>query len=88
MHLKPYSLATDLVVCEHGFFVFMKLKINGEERDVADGVSLIGLLESLRIRPGRVIVERNRNIVARDSFTTTMLTEGDVLEIVHFIGGG
>ena len=66
----------------------MKIKINGEEKQIADGLSLIGLLESLQIRPGRVVVERNRDIVARDWFATTMLSEGDVLEIVHFVGGG
>ena len=66
----------------------MKIKINGEEKQIADGLSLIGLLESLQIRPGRVVVERNRDIVASDWFATTMLSEGDVLEIVHFVGGG
>jgi len=70
------------------FLILMKLKVNGEEREVTDGVCVIGLLESLQIRAGRVVVERNREIVARDAFTTTMLTEGDVLEIVHFVGGG
>ncbi|MGH7816441.1 MAG: sulfur carrier protein ThiS [Candidatus Binatia bacterium] len=66
----------------------MKLKINGEEREVVDGLSLTALLESLQIRPGRVVVERNREIVPRDSFGRTMMAEGDVLEIVHFVGGG
>ena len=66
----------------------MKLKINGEEREVVDGLSLTALLESLQIRPGRVVVERNRDIVPRDSFGRTMMAEGDVLEIVHFVGGG
>jgi len=70
------------------FLILMKLMLNGKEREVANGISLIGLLESLQIRPGRVVVERNREIVARDSFSTTRLTEGDVLEIVHFVGGG
>jgi sulfur carrier protein len=66
----------------------MRLKINGEERDIADGVNLSGLLEQLQIRPGRVVVERNKQIVARDSFGATLLADGDVLEIVHFVGGG
>ena len=66
----------------------MKIKINGEEKEIADGLSLNGLLESLQIRPGRVVVERNRDIVPRDSFAAAMLAEGDVLEIVHFVGGG
>ena len=70
------------------FLILMTIKINGEDKQIADGQSLIGLLESLQIRPGRVVVERNRDIVGRDSFATTMLAEGDVVEIVHFVGGG
>ena len=70
------------------FFLLMKIKINGEEKQIADGLSVNTLLESLQIRPGRVVVERNRDIVPRDSFGVTMLAEGDILEIVHFVGGG
>jgi thiamine biosynthesis protein ThiS len=66
----------------------MKLKINGEEKEIADGLSLTALLEQLQIRPARVVVERNRDIVARDVYGTTLLAEGDTLEIVHFVGGG
>jgi sulfur carrier protein len=66
----------------------MKLKINGEETEIADGLSLGTLLEQLQIRPARVVVERNRDIVARDVYGTTLLAEGDMLEIVHFVGGG
>ncbi|MBM2804314.1 MAG: thiazole synthase [Deltaproteobacteria bacterium] len=66
----------------------MKIKINGDKKQIANGLSVNALLESLQIRPGRVVVERNREIVPRDSFETTMLAEGDVLEIVHFVGGG
>ena len=70
------------------FLVLMKIKINGAEKQIADGLSVTTLLESLQIRPGRVVVERNRDIVPRDSFGVTMLAEGDILEIVHFVGGG
>ena len=70
------------------FFLLMKIKINGEKKQIADGLSINTLLESLQIRPGRVVVERNRDIVPRDSFGVTMLAEGDILEIVHFVGGG
>ncbi|HEY3168281.1 MAG TPA: sulfur carrier protein ThiS [Candidatus Binatia bacterium] len=66
----------------------MKIKINGEEREIAAGLSIGALLEQLQIRPGRVVVERNRDIVARDAYGGTMLLEGDTLEIVHFVGGG
>jgi thiamine biosynthesis protein ThiS len=66
----------------------MKLKINGEDRQIDDGLTLAALLDSLQIRPGRVVVERNRDIVPRDTYTVTLLNEGDILEIVHFVGGG
>jgi len=70
------------------FFIVMRVKINGEDRQVDDGLTLIALLESLQIRPGRVVVERNRDIVPRDSYSATLINDGDTLEIVHFVGGG
>ena len=66
----------------------MKLRINGEDKELADGLSVTGLLEQLQIRPGRVVVERNREIVPRDFYGTVLLAEGDTLEIVQFVGGG
>ena len=88
-HLKPYSLATTQWLKWMRFFRFkMKLQINGEEKDIADGLNLASLLEELQIRPARVVVERNREIVPRDSYGTILLAEGDTLEIVHFVGGG
>ena len=66
----------------------MNIKINGEDKEIASGLSVAGLLEELQIRPARVVVERNRAIVARDVYASTQLAEGDTLEIVHFVGGG
>lgn len=70
------------------FFFVMKVKINGEEQEFANSLTLSALLESLQIRPGRVVVERNREIVPRDSYNATLINDGDTLEIVHFVGGG
>ena len=66
----------------------MKIRINGEERELGAGLSIGALLEELKIRPGRVVIELNRNIVSRELYTSTTLSEGDALEIVHFVGGG
>ena len=66
----------------------MKIKINGEDREMDNGLTLTALLESLQIRPGRVVVERNRDIVPRDTYSATLINDGDTLEIVHFVGGG
>ena len=74
--------------CGDGFFVYMKIRVNGEEKEIADGLNVVRLLEELQIRPGRVVVELNRNIVSREAHGLTLLKEGDALEIVHFVGGG
>ena len=69
----------------------MKLHINGEERDFADvssAFTLFALVEKLGMKPDRVAVELNRDIVPRERWSETMLNEGDRLEVVHFVGGG
>ena len=65
----------------------MKLTINGREQDVSSA-TLAKLIEQLGMKPDRVAVELNRNIVPRDQWAATNLAEGDQLEIVHFVGGG
>ena len=76
------------VVCGDGFFVHMKIRVNGEEKEIADGLNVARLLDELQIRPARVVVELNRNIVSRETHASTQLKDGDTLEIVHFVGGG
>ena len=66
----------------------MKVSINGKPRTLAAGTSLAGLLQELKLEAARVVVERNRGIVAREQFAAVALVDGDVLEIVHFVGGG
>jgi sulfur carrier protein len=66
----------------------MKLMVNGESRDLPDHLSVRGLVEHLGLTEGPVAVERNREVVPRASHETTLLCEGDVVEIVHFVGGG
>jgi len=69
----------------------MKLQINGEERAFDDSptpFTLAALVEFLGMKPDRVAVELNRDIVPRDRWPDTSLTEGDRLEVVHFVGGG
>jgi thiamine biosynthesis protein ThiS len=86
--LKPYSLATAVVSANTVFFGRMKIQINGEEKEVADGSSVAQLLDELKIRPARVVIELNRDIVSRDAYASCVLKAGDALEIVHFVGGG
>lgn len=64
------------------------IHLNGKEREVAADITVSGLLDQLGLVPGMVIVERNREILARDSYPSVRLSEGDRLELVHFVGGG
>lgn len=63
------------------------LTVNGEARTVAEGTTVRALLDALGL-PLLVAVERNREIVPRAAHPATALAEGDVLEVVHFVGGG
>jgi sulfur carrier protein len=70
-------------------FSRMKLHINGEARDFnLASATLSALVEALGMKPDRVAVELNRDIVPRDRWSETPLRDGDQLEIVHFVGGG
>lgn len=66
----------------------MQIQINGEKRDFATKITVTKMLQELKIRPGRVVVELNRDILSRDAYEGTLLKEGDAVEIVHFVGGG
>ena len=66
----------------------VNIRLNGKEREIASGTTVEGLLDELGLVAGMVVVERNREILARDSYATVRLREGDQLELVHFVGGG
>lgn len=66
----------------------MEIVVNGENRTVRDGATVLSLLADLSLPESRVAVERNREIVRKAEFAGTALREGDRLEIVTFVGGG
>lgn len=66
----------------------MRVSLNGETRDVPDGLSLAALFEHLKLPLDRVAVELNLEIVPRSGWPATQLKEGDRLEVVHLVGGG
>jgi sulfur carrier protein len=66
----------------------MRLQVNGEERDLADGTSLEGLLDQLGLRLGSVVVEHNGTALLRSEVRTAALKDGDVLELVRAVAGG
>ena len=66
----------------------MRIEVNGEAREVAPDTTVRALLSLLGVGEDPVAVERNREIVPRAQHACTLLSEGDRLEVVHFVGGG
>lgn len=66
----------------------MQILLNGEPRELPDGLSVADLLERLELGGRRVAVELNLEIVPRSRHALTPLRDGDRLEVVHAIGGG
>ena len=66
----------------------MKITINGEDRVFTKGASIETLVKELKIDPRKIAIEQNLCIVPANEYKDTYLQEGDVLEVVQFIGGG
>ncbi len=66
----------------------IQVQVNGKEREVQSGLSVHELVESLELNPLLIVVELNREILSRDQFKDIQISEGDTVELVHFVGGG
>jgi thiamine biosynthesis protein ThiS len=66
----------------------IRIMVNGEAREIGAGSHVTDLLELLGLHPGMVVVEHNREILERAHLAVAAVREGDVFEVVHFVGGG
>ncbi|MCZ8523465.1 MULTISPECIES: sulfur carrier protein ThiS [Paenibacillus] len=66
----------------------MNLIVNGEARDVEGAGTVAELLAVFKLQHKILVVELNREIIDRSHYEETKLTDGDRIEIVHFVGGG
>jgi sulfur carrier protein len=66
----------------------MKLKLNGTESETQEGITVAGLLKTLKIEPAQVAVEVNLQIVKKCNYQAHVLKDNDAVEIVNFVGGG
>jgi thiamine biosynthesis protein ThiS len=66
----------------------LALTVNGEPRSLPGPATVTDLLTMLGLDPRAVVVELNRRIVRRPEHADTALGNGDVVELVHFVGGG
>ncbi len=66
----------------------MRLMVNGEARDAPAATTVAALVTLLGLDKRKLAVERNLEIVPRSAFASTLLCDGDRIEIVAFVGGG
>jgi thiamine biosynthesis protein ThiS len=66
----------------------MKITINGELREIPDGLTVAALLQHLEMTADRVAIERNLDILPRAKWQETEVQPDDRYEIVHLVGGG
>ena len=64
------------------------MKVTGEQIQLKETLSLKTFLDNAGYTSGRIAVERNGDIVPKNSYEKVLLSDADTLEIVHFVGGG
>ncbi len=66
----------------------MEIIFNGKSRKLQPGINIQEFLDQLQLDCLQVVVEHNRNIISRQRLADTLLSHGDTLEVIHFVGGG
>jgi len=66
----------------------MIITINGERREIPNGLTVIALLDHLGMRGDRVAIERNLQVLPRAQWPETLVQQNDGFEIVQLVGGG
>lgn len=67
----------------------MYLIVNGKRYDnLEDDITMRELVDYLKLPAKKIAIERNREIVSKSTYDSVSLNDGDIIEIIHFIGGG
>ena len=66
----------------------IQIVVNGEEKSIEAGLTVLDLLRQLDLEPSRVAVELDRKIVKQPRWNETVLDAGARVEVVQFVGGG
>ena len=66
----------------------MEIIFNGKPHKLQPGITIQEFLDQLQLDCLQVVVEHNRNIISRQRLSDTVLSNGDTLEVIHFVGGG
>lgn len=66
----------------------MIVSVNGQDRELPEGATVLDLLNALGLGAVPVVVQRNDDILDRESFRETALAAGDRIELIRLVGGG
>ena len=66
----------------------IEILVNGETKQIPQGLTIEQLVNSLELVSQRLAIEYNRKILKRENWPYQLISEGDRIEIVHFVGGG
>ena len=66
----------------------MTIFINGEARELENGLTVAAMLDALELPKQRVAIELNRQVVRKQEWESTLVSDNDRIEVVHFVGGG
>lgn len=66
----------------------MKITLNGKEKLIGSPCTIAELIESVGQQPQRIAVQLNAHIIKRDEYSRHTVQEGDVIEMLQFVGGG
>ncbi len=66
----------------------MHITFNGNRLEIAENTTVLQVLTQQNLNADKVVVERNENIVPAQDFASTILETEDILEVLHFVGGG
>lgn len=64
------------------------IQVNGAPREAKEGTLVTEIVLELKLKPEQIAIELNREVIRRAQWQTTVLRDGDKIEIVHFVGGG
>jgi len=66
----------------------MKITCNGETKELAPDTTLVSFIRNMDLNPDTVVAECDGRIIKRDEYDTMVLSEGNILELIRFVGGG
>ena len=66
----------------------MKISVNGEIKELPEGISVRELIERLSLPPRRMAIEVNKQVIRKQDWSELTIRDNDHVEIVHFVGGG